>query len=107
MTLHEMAEEVEISHDSCETILTEFGKELCLNQASFTCTDTKSKSWSLPQRISRPATNFWSTGRAKQVIANQPGPQQHQRPLGRAPLATEDKDTDHITLVSQSELLLP
>lgn len=67
-------------------------------------------SGSLPQWTSRPTTNFLSTGRAKQVPPNQCGPQQHQCPLGRAPLATEDKDVDHIPLVSQwesSELLLP
>jgi hypothetical protein len=61
---------------------------------------------SLPQSISRPTTNFWSTSRAKQVVANQRGLQQHQHPLGWAPLATADKDADHIVLVSQSELLL-
>jgi hypothetical protein len=61
---------------------------------------------SLPQRISRPTTNFWSTGRAKQALANQRGPRQCQRPLGRTPLVTADKDADHIALVSQSELLL-
>jgi hypothetical protein len=70
-----MDEDVEISHDSCETILTESGKELCLNKASLTPTDTKSKSHSLAKCISKPATNFWSTGRVKQAIANQPGPQ--------------------------------
>jgi hypothetical protein len=51
---------------------------------------------------SRPATNFWSAGRAKQVLANQRGPRQGQHPLGRAPLATADKDADHIALISRS-----
>jgi hypothetical protein len=61
---------------------------------------------SLPQCISRPTTNFWLTGRAKQALANQRGPWQHQRPLGQAPLATAEKDADHIVPVSQSELPL-
>jgi hypothetical protein len=47
---------------------------------------------SLLQSISRPTTNFWSTGRAKQALANQREPQQRQRPL--------DYDKDYIALVS-------
>jgi hypothetical protein len=55
---------------------------------------------SLPQSIVR------LTIRMKQVPANQCGLWQHQNPLGWAPLATVDKDADHIALVSQLELLL-
>jgi hypothetical protein len=36
------------------------------------------------------------------MLANQRGPQQHQRPLGQALLAAVNKDVDHIVLVSQS-----
>jgi hypothetical protein len=56
--------------------------------------------------VSQPTTNYWSTGRAKQALANQRGLRQRQRPLDRAPLPTADKDADYIALVSQSELLL-
>jgi hypothetical protein len=55
----------------------------------------------LPQHISRPATNFWSIGIAKQALANQRGPWQCQRPLSRVPLIA-DKDVAYTTLVSQS-----
>lgn len=55
----------------------------------------------LPQRISKPTTNFWSTGRTKQELANQRWARQRQRPLGRLSLATADKDADHWALVSQ------
>jgi hypothetical protein len=39
------------------------------------------------------------------TLANQRGPQQRQRPLGRAPLATANKDVD-LRRASQFELLL-
>jgi hypothetical protein len=47
-----------------------------------------------------------ATGRAKPALANERGPQQCQRLLGQAPLATADEDVDRIALVSQSEILL-
>jgi hypothetical protein len=42
----------------------------------------------------------------KQALANQHSPWQCQCPLGWAPLATADKDTNHIVLFSLLELLL-
>jgi hypothetical protein len=74
-------------------------QKLCIREELALC-------GSLPQRISRPTTNFWSTSRVKQALVNQNGPRQCQRPLDRAPLATVAKNADQITLVSQSELLL-
>jgi hypothetical protein len=43
------------------------------------------------------------------TLANQRGPQQRQRPLGRAPLATTNKDADlrRISQSERSELLVP
>jgi hypothetical protein len=64
---------------------------------------------SLPQCISRPTTNFWSASRVKYVLTNLRGPQQRQRPLDWAPLATADKadkDADNIALVSPARSCL-
>jgi hypothetical protein len=49
---------------------------------------------------------LWSTSRAQQALANQCGSRQGQRPLSRAPLATANKDADHIEQVSQLKLLV-
>jgi hypothetical protein len=52
---------------------------------------------SLPQRISRQATNFCSASRAKKALAIQ-----RERPLGRAPLADKDADLQRLRRTSHS-----
>jgi hypothetical protein len=58
--------------------------------------------WSLIKRVGA----YHKASRDQQALDNQRGQRQRQRLLGQAPLATEDKDADHITLVSQSEIIL-